>query len=175
MDMETFQVGSYSVEYDSAETATAHSRIGTPGPEACGCWYCLNWSASRRKLVPAAVQAMLDRLGIPLAGETEVYEMTGDDGLHIYGGWYTFAGRVRGPEEGRDELAIEAWRLHYSDGMHYRVDEFDNGTASELSFVVYGVGDFIEPPTDEAGFARKVSRRGASFIRRWLDRGGWSI
>jgi hypothetical protein len=93
---DTLTIGPWTIEYDRQATTAVHARISVAGPEQCGCWYCLNWVQGRFQLVPTAVRSLLARLGVPVAGETEVYEMQNDDGRHIYGGWYTFVGRASG-------------------------------------------------------------------------------
>jgi len=142
---ERLEIGGYVVEYDREATAAAYFRIAVPGPEACGCWYCRNWAAGRERLVPAAVVAMLARLGAPLAGEIEVWEVPDEQHPHLYGGWYMVVGQVVSkPAEAVREFAMDGWRLSWSSGLSYPVPQFAGQEVCELHFLS-AAGDFIAP------------------------------
>jgi hypothetical protein len=139
---ERLEIGGYVLEYD--REATAAARIAVPGPEACGCWYCRNWVAGRERLVPASVVDLLTRLGAPLAGEIEVWEVPDEQHPHLYGGWYMLVGRVVSrPAEGVREFAMDGWQLSWSSGSSYEVPQFAGQEVCELHFLS-AVGDFIE-------------------------------
>ena len=149
MDMEALEIEPYVIEFDRQATIDAYARMKTPGPERCGCWDCRNWAAGRDTLVPPALRAILERLGIPLAGEIEVWELPGDRAPHMYGGFYMFVGRIlEGPQDWRLGPTVDGWHLYLTMGRSFPVPAFDGLTTSELGFLVDEVGDFIEPPPD---------------------------
>lgn len=139
------QVGGYIVEHDREATAVAYSRIAVPSPEECGCWYCRNWIAGRELLLPAAVRDLLARLGIPLAGEIEVWEVPDEQHGHLYGGWYTIVGRViaKPPQQAR-EFNLAGWQMWWSTNKSYEVPQFAGREVCELHFLC-PVGNFIAP------------------------------
>jgi hypothetical protein len=143
--IERLEIGGYVVEYDREATAAAYSCIVVSGPESCGCWYCRNWAAGRERVVPAAVRDLLTRLGVPLAGEIEVWEVPDEEHAHLYGGWYMVIGRLvsRPPEEAR-EFTMAGWRMSWSSGPSYEVSQFAGEQVCELHFLS-PVGDFIAP------------------------------
>ena len=93
--MELLELPGWRIEYDRTATAAAHARAPAVGPETCGCNPCRNWAATRGRLLPEEFRRLLDRLGIPLDGEAEVYHNCRlESGVHSYGAWYHFVGRV---------------------------------------------------------------------------------
>src|SRR5262245_42638734 len=142
---ERLEIGGYVVEYDREATAAAYFHIAVPGPEACGCWYCRNWVAGRERLVPTAVRDLLTRLGIPLAGEIEVWEVPDEQHQHLYGGWYMVVGRVatKPPETSR-EFASADWQMSWSSGPSYEMPEFAGQDVCEMHFLS-PAGNFIAP------------------------------
>ena len=150
--MVRLQINGYDVACDAAATAMAYMRIATPGPKRCGCWYCRNWASGRDRLVPSAVRDLLLRLGIPLAGEEEVWEvpgLPGEDTPHLYGGWYLFVGQILVTPDPR-EFLVGAWRLSFSRQPAYGVAAFAGFDVAELHFLC-PVGNFIEPDTSAVG------------------------
>ena len=144
------EIGGYVLEHDREATAAAYSRIAVPGPEECGCWYCRNWVAGREQLVPSAVRELLARLGIPLAGEIEVWEVPDEQYAHLYGGWYTVVGCVVAkPPEAAREFTLDGWQMSWSSGTSYEVSQFAGHDVCELHFLC-PVGDFIGPEIADA-------------------------
>jgi|HubBroStandDraft_6_1064221.scaffolds.fasta_scaffold404375_2 hypothetical protein len=96
-------------------------------------------------LVPPAVRELLGELGIPIAGEIEVWEVPGEKMPHVYGGWYLIAGRLvsRPPSEYR-EFALGSWQLYFSTGESFKVAAFEGMEVCELNFLA-DVDNFIEP------------------------------
>jgi hypothetical protein len=93
--MELLELPGWRVEYDRPATVVAFAGAATGEPERCGCDPCRNWAATRERVLPSEFRNLLAGLGIPLNGETEVYH-NGRlvSGLHSYGTWYHFVGRV---------------------------------------------------------------------------------
>ena len=93
--MDLLELPGWRIEYDRSATAAAHERAPASGPETCGCGPCRNWAASRIRFLPEAFRELLSRLGIPFDREAEVYHNCRlESGLHSYGAWYHFVGRV---------------------------------------------------------------------------------
>lgn len=93
--METLDLPGWRLEYDRVATAAAYDKVPVSGPESCGCDPCRNWSLTRERLLPSELRALLERFGVPFDKEAEVYHNARlDSGLHSYGGWYHFVGRV---------------------------------------------------------------------------------
>jgi hypothetical protein len=140
-----FEIGGFVVEHDREATVAAYSRITVPGPEVCGCWNCRNWAAGRDQLVPAAVRDLLALLGVPLAGEIEVWEVSDEQFTHLYGGWYMVVGRIAArPPEGGREFTLGGWQMSWSSGTTYDVPQFAGHNVCELHFLC-PVGNFIAP------------------------------
>ncbi len=93
--MELLELPHWRIEYDRPMTTAAHARPSISGPETCGCEPCRNWAATRVCVLPEEFRRLLDRLGIPFDREAEVYHNCRlESGLHSYGAWYHFVGRV---------------------------------------------------------------------------------
>ena len=98
--MEQIQFMHWQLEADPVETAQAHAARESGSPESCGCAHCRNLAAARHLAYPRQFVELLGRLGIPDNRESEVYHCGEiEPGLHFYGGWFHFVGRmVTGPE-----------------------------------------------------------------------------
>ena len=98
--MEQIQFMDWQLEVDAVETGRAHAARESGGPEECGCLHCRNLAAARDLAYPRQFVELLGRLGIPENRESEVYHCGEiEPGLHFYGGWFHFVGRmVTGPE-----------------------------------------------------------------------------
>lgn len=132
------EVGDYHLEVDAQATANCYAVRGAQGPEACDCCYCRNWVAGREILVPEEISNLLSQLGIPKDGEIEVWRVPGDDHPHGYGGWYMLVGRItQSPPEPLREFNIGGWRLSFSQGVSYSVDEFTGRDVFELHFFTW--------------------------------------
>ena len=93
--MELLELAGWRIECDRAATTAAHADSPATGPEACGWDPCRNWAESRERLLPEDFLRLLDRLGIPPDREAEVYHNARlESGLHSYGAWYHFVGKV---------------------------------------------------------------------------------
>jgi len=93
--MATLARGDQEIEYDRELTAAAYRDIPTAGPEECGCTGCRNFIAQRESAYPPQFLSLLEQLGIDAKKEGEVYESGPfPNGMHLYGGWFYFVGRV---------------------------------------------------------------------------------
>jgi len=90
----------WEIEVDTAETAEVQRSRPSGSPEKCGCLHCKNFVAVRDSAYPAEFLELLERLGIPVDRESEIYHCGEiEPRLHFYGGWFHFIGRiVHGPE-----------------------------------------------------------------------------
>jgi hypothetical protein len=146
--MHTVDIHGYLVAFDAVATSAAHQRLVAPGPEQCGCWYCRNWIAGGRNLVPKPVRALLQRFGVPLNGETEVWEVPSNAHAHWYGGWYTIVGELKAmPDESTREFELDGWCLRFSPGASYAVAAFGKHPVFELHFLVKAVPVFLAEGT----------------------------
>jgi hypothetical protein len=93
--MDLLELPGWRIEYNRSATVAAFAGAPATGPETCGCDPCRNWAATRERLLPSEFREMLGRFGIPFDREAEVYHNCRlDSGLHSYGAWYHFVGRV---------------------------------------------------------------------------------
>lgn len=93
--MERLDLPGWHIAYDRATTIAAHDRCPATGPEACGCEPCRKWASNRDQFLPAGFCQLLNTLGVPVHREAEVYHNCRlNSGLHSYGAWYHFVGRV---------------------------------------------------------------------------------
>jgi len=113
--MELLELPGWRIEYDRPTTAAAHARTPATGPETCGCDPCRNWAATRIRVLPEEFRSLLDRLGIPLDREAEVYHNCRlDSSLHSYGAWYHFVGRVlSGERECSPNVAFGPFSVYF--------------------------------------------------------------
>jgi hypothetical protein len=102
----------WTFECDTEATRTAYDGIASGGAEGCGCDYCLNFIEARRRVYPAEMLDLFARLGIDYRKEVEVYQMNrGASGLHLYGAWFHFVGRILAQPPAPEKL-----------GEHFSVD-----------------------------------------------------
>ena len=91
-----------------------------------------------------AVRELLDRLGIPVNGEIEVWEVPGDFLAHGYGGWYMLVGTVvKTPPQGNEDFTLNEWKLRFSAERSYEVPAFAGFDVCELHFFTQ-VAEFIQ-------------------------------
>jgi hypothetical protein len=98
--MTNFGLRDWEIEVDAEETAQVQRSRISGSPEACACLPCKNFVAVRHAAYPAEFLELLERLGVPADRESEIYHCGQvEPGLHFYGGWFHFVGRiVNGPE-----------------------------------------------------------------------------
>jgi hypothetical protein len=95
MALDTLDLPGWRIEFDRVATAAAFLLAPLKGPASCSCDPCCNWVSTRERLLPPELRELLDRLGIPFDREVEVYHNARlDSGLHSYGAWYHFFGRI---------------------------------------------------------------------------------
>ncbi len=93
--MDILELPGWKIEYDRDATAAAYRLAPLSRWKSCGCDPCRNWGATRGQLLSVEFRDLLARLRIPFDQEIEVYHNARlENGLHSYGGWYHFIGRV---------------------------------------------------------------------------------
>lgn len=135
------QIGGYELEFDREATSACYARIRVPGPEACGCAQCRNWTHARDQVLPSELRDLLSRLGIPTNGEIEVMESPGQSQPHLYCGWYLIVGRVLSGERGH-LFDMGSFQLSFTSGQSYAVSEFERQEVCELHFASE-VGEYL--------------------------------
>jgi hypothetical protein len=113
--MERLEFPGWRIEYDRSATVVAYAHVPASGPETCGCDPCRNWAATRSRLLAEEFRGLLDRLGIPADREAEVYHNARlESGLHSYGAWYRFVGRVlSGERECSPDVVFGAFSVFF--------------------------------------------------------------
>jgi hypothetical protein len=98
--MKQVKILDWVIEFDKVSTEAFYAKLLTPS-ESCDCLYCLNFEKAVSNL-PAELVDLLTMLGVDQNKAAEVYELYEiEKGLHLYGGWYHFVGRI---VEGNDSF-----------------------------------------------------------------------
>ena len=93
--MELLELPDWRILYDRSATIASYNLASANGPETCSCDSCRNWVATRERLLTRELRGLLAQLGIPFDREAEAYHICRlESGLHSYGAWYHFIGRV---------------------------------------------------------------------------------
>jgi hypothetical protein len=80
---------------DVEATRKAYDGIEFGGAEACDCYLCRNFLATRPNVFPTEFLDLFVRLGIDHRKEAESYHIVPlAPGLHLYGAWYHFIGQI---------------------------------------------------------------------------------
>src|SRR5262245_57758370 len=134
--MEHLSLQDWEILYDRAATRAAYSRITAGGAERCNCAPCRNWVLSRHELLPVKFKELLDRLGIPIERDAEVYHNARlESGLHSYGGWYHFVGTVvRGERERLPPLSLPPLAVGFCSRAALVPEEFRDHPVVQLEF-----------------------------------------
>ncbi len=98
---------------DREETQATYAATKTGGAESCTCVDCRNFAVARSQVYPLEALSLFDALGIDYRKESEVFRYSQlDNGMHFYGGWFHFKGRLL--EGGEYELGNLA---HFTDQL----------------------------------------------------------
>jgi hypothetical protein len=92
--MEELQIGDQVIRFDRQLTQTGCASLRRGWAEECDCESCRNFAAQRESAFPVSFHLLLERLGIDVTKEAEVYDSGRDDNGVTYEGWFYFAGVV---------------------------------------------------------------------------------
>jgi hypothetical protein len=127
-------VARWQIEYDPDAARACYARVAQGSQVTCSCGDCRNFAAALERAFPLAAKVVLDQLGIDHTKPAEVYT-TGrvDSGLHQYGGWFHFIGRI--------ESGADAWRQVDKEGKSFTgelepfADHFQLGLTSRVALL----------------------------------------
>lgn len=95
MTVSTVKYRDWTLEVDVERTKQVYQKVEHGSPEACHCHECKNFAANRERIYPEEIKKLLAELGVDYKKESEVYHVYRmDNGLHHYGGWFHFKGRI---------------------------------------------------------------------------------
>ena len=149
--VDSLLLDNHRIEYDRSATAEAYRRMPKGGAESCGCEPCQNWVLTRQRLMPSAFVSLLDRFGVSPDRDAEVYHNCRlDSGLHDYGGWYHFVGRMSGATSwirNFEGAALEPFEIRLRDQHDIVSDAFAGCSIVQLDFhaIVPWLSDLPEP------------------------------
>lgn len=135
--MQSLELPNWNILFDREATVAAYARIPRGGAESCRCDPCRNWVESRGQILPRELRDLLERLGIPPDRDAEVYhDGRLDSGLHSYGGWYHFVGRVvRGEREDAPLLEFGFFRVFFHSSPGLVPEAFAGQPVVQLEFM----------------------------------------
>ena len=126
--------GMWSVLVDRTATTRAYARC-SGSVSTCDCAPCRNFVAARDKAFPAPVLSLLAELGIDWHCEAEVYSQgRNDDGLHQYGGWFHFVGKLEAEIDNVDRVG-EHFQLWFTRHTSVVPAAFGDSPVVQLEFV----------------------------------------
>ena len=84
--------------------------------------------------MPVKLQEFLDLLGVPLDGEVEVYHNCKlDSGLHSYGAWYHFVGKLLSGERDKPQaLEFGSYSVSFRSDLDLLREEFKGQSVVQL-------------------------------------------
>jgi hypothetical protein len=135
--MEELRIVEQFLRFNRELTRQAYALMNHGGTERCGCSYCRNFAAQRGTVYPPSFQTLLERLGIDLSKEGEVYECGPVGEYRSYGGWLYFIGELG--DAGKrivceDNSEFEYW---FSEGRVLPPPEVTFGPKSARSKFLY--------------------------------------
>jgi hypothetical protein len=127
----------WRLEFDRDSTAEAYARAQPAGPSVCTCEPCRNWAATRERFLPTEFLELLHQLGIPLDREAEVYHNGRlKSGLHSYGAWYHFVGRILvGGREGASDAVYGPLSVYFHSSPQLLPEAFVGQPVVQLEVV----------------------------------------
>jgi len=127
-------IARWQIESDPNATGACYAEVAQGSQVTCSCRDCRNFAAAFERAFPRKARDVLDELGIDHSKPAEVYT-TGrvDSGLHQYGGWFHFVGRI--------ESGADAWRQIDKEGKSFTgelkpfADHFEIGFTSRIALL----------------------------------------
>ena len=150
-------VGRWQIEFDPAATASCYKEIVANW--YCDCAPCRNFLALGDKVFPRFALNLFEQLGVDVWKPAEVYHNAREEnGLHNYGGWFHFVGRV---ESGADALRQvgnepcsgvfelepvgENFKFGFSNCLGLVPKQFDKKAIVQLEFITQVEWTIAEP------------------------------
>jgi hypothetical protein len=151
--MEHVVFGRWRLSCDCEASRRGYQLVPVGAPEACGCLYCRNFAATRSHVYPAEVLALFEQLGIDPSREAEVYHMGPlQPGLHRYGGWFHFVGRIEAEGESVGKFDLEGspgpFKFYFAENRALAPKSFEGLPLVQLDFEA-DVPWVIEEPEEE--------------------------
>ena len=130
--MEAIRFGRWELVADPEATREAYINVPKGGPEECPCEPCKNFIAARKRIYPAEVLALFDKLGISFSREAEVYHMAPlQSGKHLYGGWFHLVGSILSGADAAKPIAENLWQP----ALEKVNDDFSLGFSSRIELL----------------------------------------
>ncbi|MPQ49209.1 hypothetical protein GCQ56_19590 [Marinifilum sp. N1E240] len=108
--MKTVKYKEWTFEFDYGRTKEIYDKIELGSPEECSCNDCKNFATNRESIYPDEIKDLFLKLGIDYKKESEIYHMARlDNGLHHYGGWFHFKGKIIKGKDCKVELPSGGW------------------------------------------------------------------
>lgn len=130
----------FEVDYD--RTKEIYSRIEWSSLERCNCNNCRNFVTNRKNVYPNEIIAFFSQIGVDHNKESEIYHMLRlEDGLHHYGGWFHFKGKLLSGEDAKIKVRKNGWTYKLEDitenfsigfSKDYTLHNFDDCEKNEL-------------------------------------------
>jgi len=122
--MTTVEFRGWLLEADDVATRAAYTASAASAGERCGCLHCKNFEAARELVYPRETLDLFHRLGIDVQQEAEVYHNARlGSGLHSYGGWLHFVGRIIG-DAGAWSRITPTFQLWFRPGRDLALEAF---------------------------------------------------
>jgi hypothetical protein len=145
-------IARWQIESDSEATRACYAQVAHGSQVTCSCSDCRNFVAALEQAFPPAARQVLDQLGVDYSKPAEVYA-TGrvDSGLHQYGGWFHFVGRIKS--------GADAWRQVDKEGKSFTgelepfADHFEIGFTSRIALLP---GTFQGKPVVQLEFQTQI-------------------
>jgi hypothetical protein len=106
--MRNFQYKYWLIEFDREATIDVYKNIEKGDAERCRCCYCRNFIVARDVVYPPDFITFLQDVGIDYKKEGEVFQCYKiRPGLHLYGGWFHFVGKVHNVSTAEENDVID--------------------------------------------------------------------
>lgn len=97
-EMNAFKIIKYKeweFEVDIGFTRNMYSKFPSGGANECECKDCENFAMNRDNVYPDEIKELFAKIGIDYHKESEVcHYVQLENGLHFYGGWFHFKGKI---------------------------------------------------------------------------------
>ena len=145
--MTEMQIGDQTIRYDREATAAKYSAMEQGFVQACGCVFCRNFAVQRDVAYPPSFRAVVEQLGIDLNKEADAFEFAPvDDGCHLYGGGFVFAGELVTSGERNATAADSHYFEYFFTTAGPTPDAFSEGARLRVEFTTHVKWVLAEDP-----------------------------